>query len=109
MAAQVGIAGSTTTGDYVVMGGQAGVRDHVHIGNRAVLSAMAGITNNVPDGMVMLGVPATPEREQKLKLAAVAKLPEMRKEFKAMRRAIADLEKAAGIQSSRIRGSERAA
>ena len=29
---QVGIAGSTTTGDYVVMGGQAGVRDHVHIG-----------------------------------------------------------------------------
>ena len=50
---------------------------------------MAGITNNVPDGTVMLGVPATPEREQKLKLAAVAKLPEMRKEFKAMRRAIA--------------------
>ena len=29
---QVGVAGSTTTGDYVVMGGQAGIRDHVHIG-----------------------------------------------------------------------------
>lgn len=96
---QVGVAGSTTTGDYVVMGGQAGIRDHVHIGSRAILTAMAGITNNVPDGMVMLGVPATPEREQKLKLAAVAKLPEMRKEFKAMRRAIMDLEKAVGIPS----------
>jgi UDP-3-O-[3-hydroxymyristoyl] glucosamine N-acyltransferase len=106
---QVGVAGSTTTGDYVVMGGQAGVRDHVHIGSRAILSAMAGITNNVPDGVVMLGVPATPEREQKIKLAAVAKLPEMRKEFKAMRRAIAELEKYAGIQASRIRGSEKAA
>ena len=34
---QVGIAGSTTTGDYVVMGGQAGVRDHVHIGTGAML------------------------------------------------------------------------
>jgi UDP-3-O-[3-hydroxymyristoyl] glucosamine N-acyltransferase len=106
---QVGVAGSTTTGDYVVMGGQAGIRDHVHIGSRAILCAMSGITNNVPDGAVMLGVPATPEREQKLKLAAVAKLPEMRKEFKAMRRAIADLEKAAGIQPSRLRDSEQAA
>ena len=83
---QVGIAGSTTTGDYVVMGGQAGLRDHVHIGTGARLSAMAGITNDVPDGAVMLGIPATPEREQKLKLAALAKLPEMRQEFKAMRR-----------------------
>jgi UDP-3-O-[3-hydroxymyristoyl] glucosamine N-acyltransferase len=106
---QVGIAGSTTTGDYVVMGGQAGIRDHVHIGSRAVLSAMAGITNNVPDGVVMLGVPATPEREQKLKLAAATKLPEMRKEFKAMRRAIAELEKAVGIESSAIRETEQAA
>ncbi len=106
---QVGIAGSTTTGDYVVMGGQAGIRDHVHIGSRAILCAMAGITNNVPDGTVMLGVPATPEREQKLKLAAVAKLPEMRREFKAMRRAIADLEKAAGIQPTVLRDSEQAA
>jgi UDP-3-O-[3-hydroxymyristoyl] glucosamine N-acyltransferase len=107
--AQVGIAGSTTTGDYVVMGGQAGIRDHVHIGSRAMLSAMAGITNDVPDGVVMLGIPATPEREQKLKLAALAKLPEMRKEFKAMRRAIAELEKAVGIEPDARRDSEQAA
>lgn len=106
---QVGIAGSTTTGDYVVMGGQAGVRDHVHIGHRAILSAMAGITNSVPDGAVMMGVPATPDREQRLKQAAFAKLPEMRKEFKAMRRAIADLEKAAGIRPSELDDVDRAA
>jgi UDP-3-O-[3-hydroxymyristoyl] glucosamine N-acyltransferase len=95
--AQVGIAGSTTTGDYVVMGGQAGLRDHVHIGAGAKLSAMAGITNDVPDGVVMMGIPATPERDQKLKLAALAKLPEMRQEFKALRRAVMELQKAAGI------------
>ena len=91
------------------MGGQAGVRDHVHIGSRAMLSAMAGITNDVPDGAVMMGIPATPEREQKLKLAALAKLPEMRKEFKAMRRAVAELEKSVGIESTEQRDSERAA
>ena len=97
--AQVGIAGSSSTGDYVVMGGQAGLRDHVHIGRAARLSAMAGITNDVPDGAVMMGVPATPERDQKLKLAALAKLPEMRQEFKALRRAVADLQKSAGVNS----------
>jgi UDP-3-O-[3-hydroxymyristoyl] glucosamine N-acyltransferase len=105
----VGIAGSTTTGDYVVMGGQAGIRDHVHIGSRAVLAAMSGITNDIPEGVVMLGIPATPEREQKLKLAALAKLPEMRKEFKTMRRAIRELEKAIGIDSGLSSDSERAA
>jgi UDP-3-O-[3-hydroxymyristoyl] glucosamine N-acyltransferase len=106
---QVGIAGSTTTGDYVVMGGQAGVRDHVHIGTQAMLSAMAGITNDVPDGSVMMGIPATPEREQKLKQAALTKLPEMRQEFKAMRRAIAALEKRLGIAAADERESDQAA
>jgi UDP-3-O-[3-hydroxymyristoyl] glucosamine N-acyltransferase len=90
---QVGIAGSTTTGDYVVMGGQAGIRDHVHIGTGAMLSAMAGITNDVPEKAVMMGIPATPEREQKLKQAALAKLPEMRKEFKELRATVAELQK----------------
>ena len=88
---QVGIAGSTTTGDYVVMAGQVGVRDHVHIGSQAVLGAMAGVSNDVPEGVSMIGIPATPEREQKLKQAALAKLPEMRKEFKAMKRLLAKL------------------
>jgi len=107
--AQVGIAGSSSTGDYVVIGGQAGLRDHVHIGTGAKLSAMSGITNNVPDGVTMLGVPATPEREQKLKQAALAKLPEMRQEFKAMRRAVADLQKAVGIENPASKSSDQAA
>jgi acyl-[acyl carrier protein]--UDP-N-acetylglucosamine O-acyltransferase len=105
---QVGIAGSTTTGDYVIIGGQAGLRDHVHIGTGARLGAMAGITNDVPDGVAMLGIPATPEREQKLKLAALAKLPEMRQEFKAFRRELSALQNAVGIQP-KTRESEQAA
>lgn len=89
---QVGIAGSTTTGDYVVMGGQVGVRDHVTIGDRAVLGAMAGVSNHVPAGARMLGAPATPERNQKLLFAALAKLPSMRKEFKALRQLVTELQ-----------------
>jgi UDP-3-O-[3-hydroxymyristoyl] glucosamine N-acyltransferase len=88
---QVGVAGSTTTGDYVVMAGQVGVRDHVHIGTRAVLGAKAGVSNDVPEGVCMIGIPATPEREQKLKQAALAKLPEMRKELRNLQRIVEKL------------------
>ncbi len=85
---QVGIAGSTTTGDYVVMAGQVGVRDHVHIGSRAVLGAMAGVICDIPDGECYAGIPATPLREQSFKLAALARLPEMRKQLKRLQRLI---------------------
>ena len=89
---QVGIAGSTTTGDYVVMAGQVGVRDHVHIGDRAVLCSKAGVPNNVAADEMVLGQPATPIRQQKLQMAAIAKLPEMRKQFKKLQREIAKLQ-----------------
>jgi len=88
LCAQVGIAGSTTTGDHVVMAGQVGVRDHVHIGDRAVLGAMAGVINDVPDNARMVGIPATPEREQMVKQAALSKLPEMRRELKHLQAAV---------------------
>ncbi len=94
LCAQVGIAGSTTTGDYVVMAGQVGVRDHVHIGEGARIGAMAGVSNDIAPGVVAFGAPATPEREQKLLLASLAKLPEMRKEFKQVRKTIRELEAA---------------
>ena len=57
----VGIAGSTSTGDYVVMAGQAGIRDHVHIGDRAVLSeavALAGFSE--AEVSKVLGIKAKP-------------------------------------------------
>ena len=88
LCAQVGIAGSTTTGDHVVMAGQVGVRDHVRIGDRAVLGAMAGVINDVPDNARMVGIPATPEREQMVKQAALSKLPEMRRELKQLQAAV---------------------
>ena len=91
LCSQVGIAGSTTTGDYVVMAGQVGVRDHVHIGQRAVLGAMAGVTNDVPDGSRMIGIPATPEREQKIKQALMSRLPEMRQQLKQLQAAVEKL------------------
>jgi len=92
LCSQVGIAGSCTTGDYVVMGGQVGLRDHLEIGHKAMIGAKSGVMRDIPDGEVHVGYPATPEREQMLKQAAWAKLPELRKQFKALQKQVKDLE-----------------
>jgi len=97
LCSQVGVAGSTSTGDYVTMAGQVGVRDHVHIGSRAVLGAMAGITNDVPEGARMIGIPATPEREQKIKQAVLSKLPEMRQQLKKLQRFVDQMAARLGV------------
>jgi len=89
---QVGIAGSTTTGDFVVLAGQVGIRDHVRIGEGAVLGAQSGVSNDIPPGAHMFGAPATPERKQKQILATTARLPEMRKQLKALERRLDELE-----------------
>jgi UDP-3-O-[3-hydroxymyristoyl] glucosamine N-acyltransferase len=91
LCSQVGIAGSSTTGDYVVMAGQVGLRDHIDIGDRAILGAKSGIMTSVPPDSVYIGIPATADRDQFQKQAALSKLPEMRKQFKALQKQVAEL------------------
>jgi UDP-3-O-[3-hydroxymyristoyl] glucosamine N-acyltransferase len=106
---QVGIAGSTTTGDNVVMAGQVGVRDHVHIGTGAVLCSKAGVPNDVGEGQVMLGSPAAPLRQQKLQMAAISKLPEMRRQFRALQRQFNELLEKMGQPPLAVESEEKAA
>jgi UDP-3-O-[3-hydroxymyristoyl] glucosamine N-acyltransferase len=91
---QVGVAGSTITGEHVVMAGQVGVRDHVRIGDGAILGAKAGVSHDVPAGAHVFGVPAIAEREQKIQFAAISKLPEMRRQLKAMQQTVDALTRA---------------
>ena len=88
--AHVGIAGSSSTGDYVVLAGQVGVRDHTHIGDRAQIAAQAGVASDVAAGEVMLGSPAIPRYEQAQVWAAMLKLPEMRKTLKRIEKQLSD-------------------
>jgi UDP-3-O-[3-hydroxymyristoyl] glucosamine N-acyltransferase len=82
---QMGIAGSSSTGDYVVVAGQAGIVDHVRIGEGAMVGAQAGVTKEVPAGQRVLGSPATPEREQKRILMTLEKLPEIRRDVRRLK------------------------
>lgn len=85
LVSQMGIAGSSSTGDYVVIAGQVGIADHVHIGDRVLIGAKAGVTKDVPPGERMLGAPATPEREQKRILMTLEKLPEIRRDLRRLK------------------------
>ena len=79
LAAQTGIAGSSTLGRGCVLGGQVGVGDHATLGDRVVVGAQAGIFSGkqIRSGEVLLGFPARPIEKTKRQLAALARLPEL--------------------------------
>ncbi|MEO0079357.1 MAG: UDP-3-O-(3-hydroxymyristoyl)glucosamine N-acyltransferase [candidate division WOR-3 bacterium] len=61
--AQTGIAGSAVIGDRVMLGGQAGVKDHVEIGNDSILYAKSALFRSIPPGSRYSGIPARPHHE----------------------------------------------
>ncbi len=61
--AQTGIAGSTETGQHVVMAGQCGIAGHLKIGDRVILAARTGVDKSLPEAGKYGGVPAMPLSE----------------------------------------------
>lgn len=61
--AQVGISGSATLEDFVVIGGQVGVVGHVRIGVGAQIAGSSNVNCDVPPGVRWGGTPAKPVRE----------------------------------------------
>ena len=92
LAAQVGIAGSTIVGDSVVFGGQVGVGGHLTIGDRAKAVGQSGITNSVDADRFVSGYPAIDNSEWRRSSAVFRKLPELRKQLRALEDRLRKLE-----------------
>ena len=103
LCSQVGIAGSTTTGDYVVMAGQVGVRDHVHIGQRGDHGRHVRHHCDVPAGLENAGHPRHAGAGSEMIQGTIAKLPELRRQIKALQAAVAQLQQDAAQQAGRLR------
>jgi UDP-3-O-[3-hydroxymyristoyl] glucosamine N-acyltransferase len=92
LAAQVGIAGSTVIGDSVQFGGQVGVGGHLSIGDRVKAVGQSGITNSVDADQFVSGYPAIENSEWRRSSAVFRKLPEMRKQLRAIEDRLKKLE-----------------
>jgi UDP-3-O-[3-hydroxymyristoyl] glucosamine N-acyltransferase len=94
LAAQVGIAGSTTIEESVTLAGQVGVAGHLTVGKGVIATAQTGIPNSVEAGALVSGYPAIDNRDWLKASAIFRKLPELRKTIADLERRIAELEKA---------------
>lgn len=82
LAAQVGMAGSVTTGEYVVCGGQSAFTSHIHLGDKAQFAAQSGVTKSVVGGVAYYGTPAQPHIDGQKQIMATRKLPQMREKMR---------------------------
>jgi UDP-3-O-[3-hydroxymyristoyl] glucosamine N-acyltransferase len=92
LAAQVGIAGSTTVEDRVTLAGQVGVAGHLTLGKGVIASAQTGIPNSVDAGTFVSGYPAIENRNWLKASAIFRRLPELKKTLADLQRRLGDLE-----------------
>jgi UDP-3-O-[3-hydroxymyristoyl] glucosamine N-acyltransferase len=102
LAAQVGIAGSTSIGDAVTLAGQVGVAGHVTIGKGASAVGQSGITNSVSDGAFVSGYPAIENKEWLKASVIFRKLPALRKQVAHLEQRILELEAALAPGRARL-------
>ena len=93
LCAQAGLSGTTTLGQGVVLAGQVGVAGHLRIGDLAKVGAQAGVMNDVDDGATVLGAPAMPHKDFLRSAALFAKLPELNRELRELKKRFEQLEK----------------
>ena len=84
VAAQTGISGSAVIGARSIVAGQVGIADHVVLDPGSIVGAQAGIPSkkHIRGGKVLWGTPARPLKQVLEQQAALARLPELIKEFR---------------------------
>jgi len=79
MAAQVGLAGSTTLGRNVVMGGQSATAGHLDIGAFTTVAGKGGVTKSLEGNKMYAGFPAVEIRVWRKMQAALMRLVKAKK------------------------------
>ena len=87
--AQVGISGSTTLEDYVVIGGQAGLAGHITVGRGSKIAGQSAVIADLEPGSFVKGSPCLPyQLEQRVNVLR-RKLPDLFKRVGAIEEQIA--------------------
>jgi UDP-3-O-[3-hydroxymyristoyl] glucosamine N-acyltransferase len=91
LAAQVGIAGSTTIDDDVMMAGQSGVAGHLRVGRRAKIGAKSAVLQSVDADAFVTGHPAFEHADWRRASVVYRQLPALKKRIEELERVVADL------------------
>jgi UDP-3-O-[3-hydroxymyristoyl] glucosamine N-acyltransferase len=91
--AQSGIAGSTSTGHHLIMGGQSGIRDNLKIGDNVTLLARTLVTSKTDDHTTVAGMPSRPIRVWRQIQALINNLDGLFERIKVVEKRIQDTEK----------------
>src|SRR5208283_5266406 len=91
--AQTGLAGSTTLERNVLLAGQVGSSGHLTVHEGAIVYAQSGIGGDVDAGARISGSPAFAAGEWLRAVTAYAKLPEMLKTLRELKKKVDELEK----------------
>jgi len=92
LCAQVGLAGSTTTGSGVILTGQVGAAGHLTIGDGVIATPQTGIPNSVEAGEIISGAPAVDHKIWLKSSAVFSRLPEIQKTVRSLKQRVAVLE-----------------
>jgi UDP-3-O-[3-hydroxymyristoyl] glucosamine N-acyltransferase len=88
LAAQVGLAGSTTIESRVQLGGQVGTAGHLTIGKNTLVVAQSGIPSDVPANSVIGGYPAVEVHAWRRYSAALPKLPDILRRLRRLEKTL---------------------
>ena len=84
MASQSGVAGSTKIGEHCMIGGQGGFVGHISVGRDVQIGAQSGISHNIPDGMRVMGTPASDFGSYARRQAVIKRLPDLARQIDAL-------------------------
>lgn len=85
---QVGIAGSSSTGDNVTIAAQSGIAGHLHIGDNATIAPKSAAARDVPANVTMGGVPLTDQKNYMRTLSLMPRFPELFKRLSRIEKAL---------------------
>jgi len=81
-----GLAGSTIVGDNVKVGGQVGFKGHITVGSGVTIAGQTGVWGDVPDGVVLSGMPGREHREHLKTEVMLRRLPKLVARVEALER-----------------------
>jgi UDP-3-O-[3-hydroxymyristoyl] glucosamine N-acyltransferase len=87
----VGLAGNTIVEEGALLAGQAGVAGHCRVGRGAVVTAQSGTHGDLDPGKIYSGSPAFDHGQWLRSTAAFARLGDMQRELRQLRRELSAL------------------